>query len=132
MGHTISVTAEGRSAGALAEELAAVPGVQVVERARTDHLALDPASVSLIIAGIGTVNALISALATVWAARGKQSAAAPAAADPGHAVVHVHTDADEVRVIVSPSGTIVESSAPLPAAVEDITDIHLASVAAPG
>ena len=105
----------------------------MVERAPSDHLALDPASVSLIIAGIGTVNALISALATVWAARSKQPAAAAAASEPsGQAVVHIHTDADEVRVIVGPNGTIVESSGPVPEAVEDITDIHLAPAVAPG
>lgn len=126
MSHTIAVTAQGQSAAALAQDLAAVPGVEVVERSGTDELALDPASVSLLVAGIGSVNALIGALATIWTAKLKQSSGGAAQA-PAQTVVHIHTDADEVRVTVGPNGTVIETSAPLPASVEDITDIHLAS-----
>jgi hypothetical protein len=124
MSHTIAVTAQGQSARELAQDLAGVSGVEVVERSGTDELALDPASASLLVAGIGSVNALIGALATIWTAKLKQSSGGAA---PAQTVVHIHTDADEVRVTVGPNGTVIETSAPLPAAVEDITDIHLAS-----
>jgi hypothetical protein len=132
--HTIWVTAQGVSAGTLARELEEVPGVQVRERSPTDQLALDPASVSLIIAGLGSVNVLITALATMWSARVKGHAAEPAPGSaPTQLVLHLHTDADEIRVTVGRDGTVVGTSAPLPAAVEDITDIHLAlGSAAPG
>jgi hypothetical protein len=131
MSHTISVTAQGQSAGALAQDLADVPGVEVVERRATDQLALDPASVSLLIAGIGSVNALIGALATVWTEKIRKRSGGDAPA-PAQTVVHIHTDADEVRVTVGPDGTVVETSASLPAAVEEITDIHIAAAPAPG
>ena len=125
--HTIWVTAEGVSAGTLARELEDVPGVQVRERSPTDQLALDPASVSLIVAGLGSVNVLVTALATMWSARVKGRASEPEPeAAPTQLVLHLHTDADEVRVTVGRDGTVISTSAPLPAAVDDITDIHLA------
>ena len=126
MVHHISVTAQGLDARTLTDLLDGIPDAEVLRRSPRDQLALDPLSVSLIVAGIGSVNALIGAMATVWAARVKQPAprAQPEAA-PAQTVLHVYTDTDEIRVTIGPGGTVVSSSAALPDAVDEITEVHL-------
>jgi hypothetical protein len=129
MDHRVRIRAEGLTAEALTRELETVPGAQVASGRREDALALDPNAVSVIVAGFGTVNALIGALATVWAATRRQAGASPTppAAQPA-AVLEVHTDLDQFRVVVSASGVILEAPGTLPSSVEDVTEIHIAPV----
>lgn len=69
MEHRIYVSGDGPAADGLAAHLGTIPGVSVETRGSGDRLALDPASVSLVIAGLGSVNALIAALGGIWAAK---------------------------------------------------------------
>lgn len=124
MEHRIYVSGEGPAADGLAADLDAIPGVSVETRGSSDRLALDPASVSLVIAGLGTVNALIAALGGIWAA--KIAALRGRSADPPAVpVLHLHTDLDEIRVTLSPSGDVIATSGALPERLEDLTEVHL-------
>jgi hypothetical protein len=122
--HRIYVSGEGLAADGLAADLGKIPGVSVETRGSSDRLALDQATVSLVIAGLGTVNALIAALGTMWAA--KIAASRRKSEDPpAVAVLHLHTDLDEIRVTVRPSGDVIATSGALPERLEDVTEVHL-------
>jgi hypothetical protein len=122
--HRIYVSGEGVAAEGLAADLDGLPGVAVAPRHSGDRLAMDPAAVALVVAGLGTVNALIATLGTVWAARlSATRGSAPAA--PARPVLHLHTDLDEIRVTVRANGDVVATSGPLPEHLDDIVEVRL-------
>jgi hypothetical protein len=124
--HKIYVSGEGVAAERLAADLDAIPGVLVESRGSSDRLALDPATVSLVVAGLSTVNALIAALGSIWAAR--IAASRGRSGLPGAVpVLHLHTDLDEIRVTLHPSGDVMASSGALPERLEDVTEVRLSS-----
>lgn len=126
MEHRIYVSGEGLAADGLAADLDAIPGVSVETRGSSDRLALDPATVSLVVAGLGTVNALIAALGSMWAAKiaaSRRRSEEP----PAVPVLHLHTDLDEIRVTLRPSGDVIATSGALPERLEDVTEVHLSS-----
>jgi hypothetical protein len=82
--------------------------------------------VSLVVAGLGSVNALIAAVGGLWAAK---IAAVSRKADepPVRPVLHLHTDLDEIRVTLRPNGEVVATSGALPDQLEDVTEVHLST-----
>lgn len=123
MDHTIFLTVDGAAPDELAGALSAVDGLAVGSRVTTGGLALDPGTISLLVAGLGSVNTLIAALAGVWVAKLKERPTpAPAPARP---VIHLHTDLDSVRVTLTGEGDVLEISGPLPESVEDIVEATL-------
>jgi len=122
--HRIYVSGEGLAADGLAADLDTIPGVSVETRGSSDRLALDPATVSMVVAGLGTVNALIAALGTMWAAKIAASRRKPED-PPAVAVLHLHTDLDEIRVTVRPNGDVIATSGALPERLDDVTEVHL-------
>jgi hypothetical protein len=121
--HKINVSGQGALADGLAADLAAIPGVIVEPRRSSDRMALDPAAVTLVVAGLGSVNALIAALGSMWAARISSSRGSSHA--PVQPVLHLHTDLDEVTVTVRATGEVIATSGRLPDQLDDITEVHL-------
>jgi hypothetical protein len=122
--HRIYVSGEGLAADGLAADLDAIPGVSVETRGSSDRLALDPATVSLVVAGLGTVNALIAALGGMWAAKiaaSRRRSEEPAAVP----VLQVHTDLEEIQITLRPNGEVIATSGALPERLEDVTEVHL-------
>jgi hypothetical protein len=123
--HKINVSGRGASADDLAADLAVLQGVTVQPRRSSDRMALDPAAVTLVVGGLGTVNALIATLGSMWAA--KISSSRSSAQAPERPVLHLHTDLDEIRVTVQASGEVIAASGRLPDQLEDITEVHLST-----
>jgi hypothetical protein len=123
--HTISVSGQGATADGLAADLAGLPGVVVEPRRSSDRMAMDPAAVTLVVAGLGSVNALIAALGGMWAARISSSRGSSDA--PVQPVLHLHTDLDEIRVTIRSNGEVIAASGRLPDELDDITEVHLST-----
>jgi hypothetical protein len=120
MTNRVVLTAAGESAAELRSMMAGQPGLQVVDRTESERLALDQSSVSLIVGGLGTVNAFIAALVTVWIAKVKK----PASELPT-VQLRLWTDSDEIHVTVDRSGTVIETRGTLPTETGDVTHVHL-------
>lgn len=113
----------GELAAVLAEVPAALPEAQasVVESKGTTMF--DPATLALFVgAGATAVAGLLSAVATVWAAR----IAARAAAPPPTLVIVVETTQTTVRVAINPADPpAAVLAAPLPADLSDVVAVRL-------
>ena len=114
----------GELAAVLAEVPAALPEAQasVVESKGTTMF--DPATLALFVgAGATAVAGLLSAVATVWAAR---IAARAAATPPQTLVIVVETTQTTVRVAINPADPpAAVLAAPLPAALSDVVAVRL-------
>jgi hypothetical protein len=46
---------------------------------------------------------------------------------PPVAVLHLHTDLDEIRVTLRPNGDVIATSGAVPERLDDVTEVHLSS-----